>query len=1300
MKITLFYVFVFWTICLITSHKIPPQYFRNTKDVNNLNELEQLLKERTNEGKDQKEAEEARKTSLHTEEEMKEEQENSDDEEEIERASQGADEREMNDYDRIKDPQERLGHKLHTAQTYLDRSGKVNARKTEESMTTFPDKERLLTEKINEWRTTNENEKEDAEELPVDHPEAIDPDDPVSNLLEGMEIENNGHPHLVQGLHPEDSAKTYGDSHDSHKLIPEQIAELELDSEDSGSRKRNFYTNTNYLWKKRIVPYRIYNMSTSSITVINKAIKQFHDFTCIKWVTTSDPLFNPTELGHQNVITFINAKGCWSYVGNVNPKRNNIQYLGLAEPGCISVGTSVHEMLHAIGGKHEQSRADRDNYITIEWPNVKKGRNNNNMVKANTQDNNPYDAESAMQYSLYAFSTNGKKTIQFKDQRLEFLADSADGLEFYDIQDVTDAYKCTDHCTNIPNCQNGGFLNFQCTCTCPDVLTGTICEGTVSNSQTCGGVINLAAGEERLIQSPNYPSNYPTGLECTWLVKGTANNIVRASVQYMDISADAACNHWLEYRYNLLGQKGPKKCGTNFVADEEIWDSTPDELSNAMIIRFDSNTFSTKPAAKGFSIKVQSIGKGCVTNPCMNGKCSSPEGTSDYTCTCNQGVSGKDCDMFTSSAVVKCTFEYGERCIFETEANHELNWDYQSLGTRSSNTGPDNAHTGFQYVYIEASGKSRQAGDKAVMSTNIQLSNVDYYMTFWYHMKGSKMGTLNIYTEGTTTAKSIIWTRSGSQGNDWVKGKVNITAMHGLKISIESIRGSGWSSDIAIDDISLTPGTRGGSQLKTCSFEAGASCFLVEATNDDFDWTPISGESPSSGTGPKAAYEGSTYKYIEVSSPVTSNSVARLMSSSSLNGGDHCLTFAYHMFGSDDMGELKISTGVTAPDNELFKESGNHDDQWNKGMVTFTTSPGMKLFVEANKRNTWKGDIAIDDFQLKSGSCDGGSQLETCSFEVGASCFLVEATNDDFDWTPLSGESPSSGTGPKAAYEGSMYKYIEVSSPVISDSVARLMSSSSLNGGDHCLTFAYHMFGANDMGELKISTGVTAPDNELFIESGNHDDQWNKGMVTFTTSPGMKLFIEANKGNTWQGDIAIDDIQLKSGSCDDLAVTFRCDFETDAPCIFKESSQDEFDWTRHSLTTPSTDTGPEKAATGIYYIYTEASYPRTFGDKAVLTTEATTLQDTSWCLCFNYHMKGSDIGILEVFAGDKTSSLTSIWQKTGEQSDPALWKSATIDVQQYSNPVITIEGIRGSSYDGDIAIDDISLSSGGCNTRK
>jgi len=49
-----------------------------------------------------------------------------------------------------------------------------------------------------------------------------------------------------------------------------------------------------------------------------------------------------------------------------------------------------------------------------------------------------------MNVSLFfqSFSTIGLRMIFFKDQRLEFLADSADGLEFYDMQDVTDAYHC------------------------------------------------------------------------------------------------------------------------------------------------------------------------------------------------------------------------------------------------------------------------------------------------------------------------------------------------------------------------------------------------------------------------------------------------------------------------------------------------------------------------------------------------------------------------------------------------------------------------------------------------------------------------------------------------------------------------------------------------------------------------------------------------------------------------------------------------------------------------------------------
>ena len=63
---------------------------------------------------------------------------------------------------------------------------------------------------------------------------------------------------------------------------------------------------------------------------------------------------------------------CWSNVGR-EYSVPGAQELSIGH-GCNRKGIITHELLHALGFWHEQSRTDRDNYIAVLWENIKEGR--------------------------------------------------------------------------------------------------------------------------------------------------------------------------------------------------------------------------------------------------------------------------------------------------------------------------------------------------------------------------------------------------------------------------------------------------------------------------------------------------------------------------------------------------------------------------------------------------------------------------------------------------------------------------------------------------------------------------------------------------------------------------------------------------------------------------------------------------------------------------------------------------------------------------------------------------------------
>ena len=150
-------------------------------------------------------------------------------------------------------------------------------------------------------------------------------------------------------------------------------------------------------WPNALIPYTI-DPGLPNQARITDAITHWEANTPVRFqVRTSEAVY---------ITFFPDPKGCASWVG----RQGGQQGIWLAS-GC-STGNAIHEIGHTVGLWHEQSREDRNSFVTIHYENIEAGYEHNfDQHIADGDDVGGYDYGSIMHYPSWAFSKNGLDTI-------------------------------------------------------------------------------------------------------------------------------------------------------------------------------------------------------------------------------------------------------------------------------------------------------------------------------------------------------------------------------------------------------------------------------------------------------------------------------------------------------------------------------------------------------------------------------------------------------------------------------------------------------------------------------------------------------------------------------------------------------------------------------------------------------------------------------------------------------------------------------------------------------------------------
>ncbi|WP_298517190.1 S8 family serine peptidase [uncultured Kordia sp.] len=411
----------------------------------------------------------------------------------------------------------------------------------------------------------------------------------------------------------------------------------------------------------------------------------------------------------------------------------------------------------------------------------------------------------------------------------------------------------------------------------------------------------------------------------------------------------------------------------------------------------------------------------------------------------------------------------------------------------------------------------------------------------------------------------------------------------------------------------------------------------TQVGGDDGDWVRTSGSTPSSNTGPTSAAQGSNYLFLEAS---TNGSTGQIGANATAILESDCFNLAGKSSASFD-----------------FK---NH---------MYGTAVGSLTVQGSTDGSTWTN--------LWTDSGNKGNQWNTIS--VNLSAYLGQSVK--LRIVGVTGDGWSSDIAVDDLSVTAVDASADTEAPVITLTGAATIT---LTVGD---SFTDPGATATDNVDGNLTSSIVVTGSVNTSVEGTYTLNYNVSDAAGNAATQVSRTVNVNAAST--------------GSCAGQVSSFPYSegFENTFGA-WTQSTADDIDWSITSGTTPSNNTGPSSATQGTYYTFVEASgngtgYPT---KQAILNSPCFDLSgETQATFAFGYHMFGAtDMGSIALEASnDDGATWTSLWSETGNKGNS--WQTASVDLAAYVGGTVQLRfnRVTGSTWQADIAIDDVSLSTGG-----